>query len=78
MGDNLTHGHFVVGEMSRSRDRCVVWHCRVEKWHLVHGVVKTGQQQVSKFHHDNGRHSNFHLQERTCCANAAAVSGGLL
>jgi len=28
---NLTHGQFVVGEMSCSRDRCTVWHCRVEK-----------------------------------------------
>jgi len=43
---NLSHGHFVVGEMSCSRDRCAVWHGRVEKWHPVHGVVKTGQQQV--------------------------------
>jgi len=47
---NLTHGHFVVGEMSCSRDRCAVWHCRVEKWHLVHGVVKT---------RDNNRSQNF-------------------
>jgi len=28
---NLTHGHFVNGEMSCSRDRCVVCHCHVEK-----------------------------------------------